>query len=74
MIPESTLHTVESAALQTTVPLQFTGNFLTYAIAFVVLAIVAALLGAGGVAGLSMDIAKWFVTIFAVLAVITLVL
>ncbi|WP_436930895.1 DUF1328 domain-containing protein [Halosimplex halobium] len=58
-----------------TLPLQFfTGNFITLAIAFFLLAIVAALLGARGVAGLSMEIAKWLVLIFLVLAVASLVL
>ena len=56
------------------VPLQFSGDFITLAIAFFVLAIVAALLGARGVAGVSMEIAKWLVLIFLVLAVISLVL
>ncbi|ELZ19931.1 hypothetical protein C475_21574 [Halosimplex carlsbadense 2-9-1] len=58
-----------------TLPLQFfTGNFITLAIGFFLLAIVAALLGARGVAGLSMEIAKWLVLIFLVLAVVSLVL
>ncbi|PSP65730.1 DUF1328 domain-containing protein [Halobacteriales archaeon QH_8_67_27] len=58
-----------------TVPLQFfSGDFITLAIAFFVLAIVAALFGARGVAGLSMEIAKWLVLIFLVLAVVSLVL
>jgi len=62
-------------AATSTVPLQFfTGNFITLAIGFFVLAVVAALLGARGVAGLSMEIAKWLVLIFLVLAVISLVL
>ena len=47
---------------------------LELAIAFFVLAIIAAALGAGGIAGLSMDIAKWLVIAFLVLAVISLVL
>lgn len=55
-------------------PLQFGGDFLSLAIAFFVLALVAALLGARGVAGLSMEIAKWLVLIFLVLAVVSLVL
>nr|WP_276297977.1 DUF1328 domain-containing protein [Halomicroarcula sp. ZS-22-S1] len=38
------------------------------------LAIVAAVLGVRGVAGLSMDIAKWLVIIFIVLAIVTFVL
>lgn len=57
------------------IPLQlFSGEFLQFAILFFVLALVAALLGARGVAGLSMEIAKWFIIIFIVLAVISLVL
>ncbi|WP_458206720.1 DUF1328 family protein [Haladaptatus sp. NG-SE-30] len=47
---------------------------LELAVAFFVLAILAGALGAGGVAGLSMDIAKWLVIIFVVLAVVSLVL
>nr|WP_198662055.1 DUF1328 family protein [Halorussus litoreus] len=46
---------------------------LELAIAFFVLAIIAGALGAGGVAGLSMDVAKWLVIIFLVLAVLSLV-
>lgn len=64
-----------AASALTAVPLQFfSGNFITLAIGFFVLAIVAALLGARGVAGLSMEIAKWLVLIFLVLAVVSLVL
>ncbi|WP_123538523.1 DUF1328 domain-containing protein [Halosimplex salinum] len=67
--------TFESVGALSTIPLQFfSGDFLTLAIAFFVLAIVAALLGARGVAGLSMEIAKWLVLIFLVLAVVSLVL
>jgi len=55
-------------------PLQFGGGFLELAVLFFVLALVAAVLGARGVAGLSMDIAKWLVIIFVVLAVVSLVL
>ncbi len=47
---------------------------LELAIAFFVLAIIAGVLGAGGVAGLSMDIAKWLVIIFLVLAILSFVL
>jgi uncharacterized membrane protein YtjA (UPF0391 family) len=54
------------------VPLQ--GSFIELAIVFIVLAIVAAVLGARGVAGLSMTIAKWFIVLFIVLAIISLVL
>jgi len=46
---------------------------LELAIGFFVLAIIAGALGAGGVAGLSMDIAKWLVIVFLVLAVVSLV-
>ena len=51
-----------------------TGDFLWWAVGFFVLAIVAAALGFGGVAGLSMNVAKWLVIIFVVLAIIALVL
>ncbi|WP_162833888.1 DUF1328 domain-containing protein [Haladaptatus cibarius] len=47
---------------------------LELAIAFFVLAIVAGVMGAGGIAGLSMDIAKWLVIAFLVLAIISFVL
>lgn len=50
------------------------GDFLTWAIGFFVLAIIAAALGMGGVAGISMDIAKILVVVFLVLAVIALIL
>lgn len=57
-------------------PLQefFTGDFLSLAIVFFVLAILAALVGSRNVAGVSMQIAKWLVIIFVVLAVISLVM
>jgi uncharacterized membrane protein YtjA (UPF0391 family) len=56
-------------------PLQlFSGDFLQYALVFVVLALVAAVLGARGVAGLSMTIAKWLVILFVLLAIVTAVL
>jgi uncharacterized membrane protein YtjA (UPF0391 family) len=64
-----------SVAAQTALPaLQFSGGFIELAIVFFVLALVAAAVGASGVAGISMQIAKWFVIIFIVLAVISLVL
>lgn len=47
---------------------------LELAIAFFVLAIIAAALGATGVAGVTMQIAKWLVLVFLVLAVISLLL
>ena len=63
-----------AAGVLQSLPAQFSGGFLEYALLFFVLAIVAALLGASGVAGISMTIAKWFIIIFLVLAVVSLVL
>lgn len=54
------------------IPLQGTG-LLQYAIIFFVLAILAAAVGARGVAGVTMAVAKWFVIIFLVLAVVSIV-
>jgi uncharacterized membrane protein YtjA (UPF0391 family) len=47
---------------------------LELAIAFVVIALVAAVLGARGIAGLTMGIAKWLVIAFLVLAVASMLL
>lgn len=56
-------------------PLQmFSGDFLSLAIVFIILAIIAAVVGARGVAGISMAAAKWLIIIFVVLAVISLIL
>lgn len=55
-------------------PLLFGGDFLQYAIAFFVLALIAGLVGAGDIAGISMEIARIFVVIFIILAVVSLVL
>jgi len=63
--------TVAILDVATHVPLQFGGDLIGLAVAFLVLALVAALLGASGVAGVSMDIAKWLVIIFVVLAILT---
>jgi uncharacterized membrane protein YtjA (UPF0391 family) len=49
-------------------------DLLGLAILFFILALVFALLGARGVAGISMSIAKWLVIIFIVLAIIALLL
>jgi uncharacterized membrane protein YtjA (UPF0391 family) len=49
-------------------------SLLSLAIGFFVLAIIAGVVGARGVAGISMDIAKWLVIIFIILAVISLIL
>ena len=56
-------------------PLQFgTGEFLYYAVVFFVLAIIAAAIGATGIAGVTMEIARIFVVIFLVLMIVALVL
>jgi uncharacterized membrane protein YtjA (UPF0391 family) len=55
-------------------PLQFGGDLIELAILFLILAVVAALLGAREVAGFSMDIAKWLVIIFIILAIATFLL
>ena len=52
----------------------FSGDFLYLAIAFFVLAILAAVVGARGVAGISMEIARILILVFLVLAVISLLL
>ena len=50
------------------------GGFLYWAVVFFVLAIIAAAVGARGVAGISMEIARIFVLIFIILAVVALLL
>ena len=55
-------------------PLQFGGGFIELTVLFLILAVVAGVFGARGVAGLSMEIAKWFVIIFIVLAIVSFVL
>lgn len=62
-----------SAPLQS-VPLQLGGGFIELAVLFLILAVVAGILGATDIAGLSLDIAKWLVIIFIVLAIISFVL
>jgi uncharacterized membrane protein YtjA (UPF0391 family) len=44
------------------------------AVLFLVLALVAYILGARGIAGFSMDIAKWLVIIFVIIAIVTFIL
>ncbi|WP_436347311.1 DUF1328 family protein [Natronorubrum sp. FCH18a] len=61
--------------IATSVPLQMGGGgFLYWALIFFVLAIVAAAVGARGVAGISMEIARIFVLIFIILAIVALLL
>ncbi len=62
------------AALTPLVSLPSSGGFLGYAVVFALLAVVAAVFGLRGVAGLSMEIARIFVLLFIVLAVIALFL
>jgi uncharacterized membrane protein YtjA (UPF0391 family) len=47
------------------------GGFDRTCRSFLILALVAFVLGARGIAGFSMEIAKWLVIIFIVLAIIT---
>jgi uncharacterized membrane protein YtjA (UPF0391 family) len=49
------------------------GNLLHYAIVFLVVALVAALVGFGGVAGFAMDAARLLFWVFIVLFVVSLV-
>lgn len=64
---------VLSAPVHPTV-LQFSGQFIELAIVFLVLAIIAALVGARGVAGVSMAAARWLIIVFIVLAILSAVL
>ncbi|MEF8757561.1 MAG: DUF1328 domain-containing protein [Halobacteriales archaeon] len=57
-----------------TVPLLFGGDLIELAILFLILAVVAGVLGARGVAGLSMTIAKWLIIIFVLLAIVSFLL
>jgi len=65
---------LESAVSLQLLPLQFGGGFIELAVLFLILAVVAAVLGARGVAGLSMEIAKWLIIIFVVLAIVSFIL
>lgn len=58
-----------------TIPAQFfSGEFLQYALLFFVLAIVAWALGARGIAGISMEIARIFIIVFLLFALVSLIL
>lgn len=57
-----------------TVPPLQAGGFIELALLFFVLAILSAVVGLGGVAGISMRIAKLFVLLFLVLFIVSLVL
>ncbi|PKL60459.1 MAG: DUF1328 domain-containing protein [Methanomicrobiales archaeon HGW-Methanomicrobiales-4] len=49
-------------------------DLIYLAVIFLVLALVFAIMGAKGIAGLSMEIAKWLVIIFVVVAIVTFIL
>ncbi len=49
-------------------------DLIYLAVVFFVLAIIAWILGARGVAGISMEVAKWLVIAFIVLAILALLL
>lgn len=55
-------------------PLQIGGNLIGLQSSFLILDLVAAVLGARGVAGLRMDFAKWLVIVVVVLAVVAFLL
>ncbi|AKH97017.1 DUF1328 domain-containing protein [Halanaeroarchaeum sulfurireducens] len=65
---------LNDATATQSLPLLFGGDLIGLAILFLILAVVAVIFGAKGIAGLSMDIAKWLVIIFIVLAIISFVL
>lgn len=46
-------------------------DLIGLAVVFLILALVAYILGARGIAGFSMEIAKWLVIIFIILAIIS---
>lgn len=49
-------------------------DLIGLAVLFLILAFVSYVLGARGVAGMSMEIAKWLVIIFIILAIVTFIL
>ncbi|MGA2912111.1 MAG: DUF1328 domain-containing protein [Methanoregula sp.] len=49
-------------------------NSIQLAVIFLILALIFFIMGMRGIAGVTMEIAKWLVTIFIVLAIILLVL
>ena len=46
-------------------------DLIGLAVLFLILALVAYILGARGIAGFSMEIAKWMIIIFVILAILT---
>lgn len=68
-------HVLSSDIVAALLPLQlFGGDFRYLAAVFFVLALVAAAVGMSGVAGISMNAAKWMVIIFIVPAIVVLAL
>ncbi|MDD1657868.1 MAG: DUF1328 domain-containing protein [Methanomicrobiales archaeon] len=49
-------------------------DLIGLAVLFLILALVAFVLGAKGIAGFSMTIAKWLVILFIILAIVTFIL
>jgi len=49
------------------------GGWLAWAIVFLIVAIVAAVLGFGFISGVSLEIAKWLAIIFVVLFIISVI-
>jgi len=49
-------------------------DLIYLAVVFLILALVAFILGAKGIAGFSMEIAKWLVIIFVVIAIVAFLL
>lgn len=72
--PVSSLDPLTPFELAAPMPLVMSGEFLQWAVVFFVIAIIAAIVGARGVAGVTMTVAKWFVIIFIVLALVSLLL
>jgi len=49
------------------------GGLLSWAIVFLIVAIIAAVFGFGGVAGTSVTIAKWLAIIFVILFIVSVI-
>ncbi len=49
-------------------------DLIGLAVVFLILALIAYILGARGIAGFSMEIAKWLVIIFIILAILSFLL
>lgn len=62
------------SALVQPLPLLFTGDFLYLGILFLVVALIAGVLGARDIAGFSMEIARLLIILFVILAIISFIL